>query len=148
MNSETTTQPNSIPGLLRELRDEATTLVQQQVALAKVELKENVSRLGGHLAKIAVGGVVTFVGAIVLLIGIGHLLGVLLEAAGFREATAQWLGLVIVGLIVAVIGWVLLSKARKALASESIAPRQTIETLKADRHWAQNKLQHSHESTS
>jgi H+/gluconate symporter-like permease len=148
MNSETTTQPNSIPGLLRELRDEATTLVRQQVALAKVELKENVSQLGGHLAKIAVGGVVTFVGAIVLLIGVGHLLGVLLETAGFSEDTAQWLGPVIVGLIVAVIGWVLLAKARKALAAESIAPRQTIETLKADQHWAQNKLQHSHESTS
>jgi H+/gluconate symporter-like permease len=146
MNSDTATQPTSIPGLLRDLRDEATTLVRQQVALAKVELKENVSRLGGHVAKIAVGGVVTFVGAIVLLIGVGQLLGVLLEAAGLSDNTAQWLGPVIVGLIVAVIGWALLAKAKKALAQESIAPRQTIETLKADQHWAQNKLQHSHES--
>lgn len=146
MNPDTTTQPNSIPGLLRDLRDEATTLLRQQVALAKVELKENVSRVGGHLAKIAVGAVVTFVGAIVLLIGLGQLLGVGLEAAGLSEDTAQWLGPVIVGLIVAVIGWALLAKAKKALASESIAPRQTIETLKADQHWAQNKLQHSHES--
>jgi H+/gluconate symporter-like permease len=147
MNSDPTTQSTSIPGLLRELRDDASTLLKQQVTLAKVELKENVSRLGGHVAKIAVGGVVTFVGAIVLLIGLGQLLGVLLEKAGMSEDTAQWLGPVIVGLIVAVVGWMMLAKAKKALAKESIAPRQTIETLKADQQWAQNKLQHSHEST-
>lgn len=147
MNSDPTTQSTSIPGLLRELRDDAGTLLKQQVTLAKVELKENVSRLGGHVAKIAVGGVVTLIGATVLLIGLGQLLGVLLEAAGMSEDTAQWLGPVIIGLIVAVIGWSLLSKAKKALARENIAPRQTIETLKADQQWAQNKLQQSHEST-
>ena len=147
MNSDPTTQSTSIPGLLRELRDDAGTLLKQQVTLAKVELKENVSRLGGHIAKIAVGGVVTLIGATVLLIGLGQLLGVLLEAAGMSEDTAQWLGPVIIGLIVAVIGWSLLSKAKKALARENIVPRQTIETLKADQQWAQNKLQQSHEST-
>ena len=133
--------------MLRELRDDAGTLLKQQVTLAKVELKENVSRLGGHVAKIAVGGVVTLVGATVLLIGLGQLLGVLLEAAGLSDDTAQWLGPVIIGLVVAVIGWALLSKAKKALAQESITPRQTIESLKADQQWAQDKLQHSHEST-
>ena len=147
MNPDPINQPSSIPGLLRELRDDAGTLLKQQVTLAKVELKENVSRLGGHVAKIAVGGVVTLIGATVLFIGLGQLLGVLLEAAGLSDDTAQWLGPVIIGLVVAVIGWALLSKAKKALAQESITPRQTIESLKADQQWAQNKLQHSHEST-
>ncbi|MEO6002935.1 MAG: phage holin family protein [Opitutus sp.] len=148
MNSDTSTspQPNSIAGLLRELRDEATTLVKQQVTLAKVELKENISRVGSHVAQIAIGGVVTLLGATVLLIGVGHLLGVMLQAAGLSDDTADWLGPVIVGLIVAVIGWLMLAKAKKALTTESVAPRQTIETLKADQEWAQNKLQPSHES--
>ena len=147
MNSDTAPQPTSIASLLRELREDAGTLLKQQVMLAKVELKENVTRLGGHVAKIAVGGVVTLMGAIVLLIGLGQLLGVLLEAAGLSDDMAQWLGPVIVGLTVAVIGWTLLAKAKKALTHDAIVPRQTIETLKADQQWAQNKLQHSHEST-
>jgi hypothetical protein len=147
MNSETTSQPNSIPSLLRDLRDEATTLVRQQVALAKVELKENVSKVGAHLASIAVGGVVTLMGAIVLLIGLGQLLGVGLEAAGLSAQTAQWLGPVIVGVVVAVIGGGMLAKAKKALAHDSVVPRQTIESLKADQQWAKTKLQQSHEST-
>lgn len=146
MNAENV-PTNSVVGLLRDLKDEAATLVRQQVTLAKVELKENVARVGGHVAQIAVGGVVTLLGAIVLLIGIGHLVGVGLIRAGLSEETAQWLGPVLVGLAVAVIGWVMLSRAKKALADDPIAPRKTIETLKADQAWAQNKLQHSHEST-
>jgi hypothetical protein len=143
MNTETSSQAHSIPSLLRELRDEAGDLIGKQVTLAKVEMKEEVSRMGGHLAKIAVGGVITFVGTIVLLIGLGQLLGVLLEAAGLSDDTAQWLGPVIVGLIVAIVGWAVLAKAKKALADDSIVPRKTIETLKADQRWAQNKLQPS-----
>ena len=143
MNTETTTQSHSIPSLLRELRDEAGELMGKQVTLAKVELKEEVTRMGSHVAKIAVGGVVTFVGTIVLLIGLGQLLGVLFEAAGLSDNTAQWLGPVIVGLIVAVVGWALLAKAKKALADDSLVPRKTVETLKADQQWAQNKLQPS-----
>jgi hypothetical protein len=143
MNNETTPQPHSIPALLRELRDEASDLLGKQVTLAKVEMKEEVTRMGNHVVKIAVGGVITFVGTIVLLIGLGQLLGVLFEAAGLSDDTAQWLGPVIVGLIVAVIGWALLAKAKKALADDSIVPRKTIQTLKADKEWAQSKLQPS-----
>ena len=145
MNSETA-QSNSIIGLLRELKDEAATLVRQQVTLAKVELKENVARVGGHVAQIAVGGVVTLLGSIVLLIGVGHLVEMLLIRAGLSEEAARWLGPTIVGVIVAIIGWVMLARARKALADDPIAPRKTVETLKEDQTWAQNKLQHSHES--
>lgn len=147
MNPENGTSSNTVVGLLRDLKEEAATLVRQQVALAKVELKENVARIGGHAAQIAVGGIVTLLGAIVLLIGVGHLAGVLLVQAGLSEDTAEWLGPMLVGVMVALVGWVLLSKARKALADDPLAPRRTLETLKADQAWAQNKLQHSHEST-
>lgn len=145
MNSDTPS--STIASLLRDLRDEALTLVRQQSALAKTELKENVARLGGHVAQIAVGGLVAFTGAVVLLIGIGLLAGLLLTHAGLDEDTARWLGTTLVGLIVAIIGWALLAKAKKALARDPIAPRQTIETLKQDQQWAQSKLHHPHEST-
>ena len=39
MNSDPS-QPNTLPTLLRDLRDETTTLLRQEVALAKAELKE------------------------------------------------------------------------------------------------------------
>jgi predicted phage tail protein len=131
---------NSIPGLLRELRDETTTLLRQEVALAKSEMKENVSRMGSHAIQIAVGGFVAYAGIIVLLIGIGHLLGALLIRAGMDEQVAQWLAPSIVGLIVAIIGWVMLSKAKNSLAQDDLAPKQTIESMRENKEWAQNKL--------
>jgi xanthine/uracil permease len=131
---------NSIPGLLRELRDETTTLLRQEVALAKSEMKENVSRMGSHAIQIAVGGFVAYAGIIVLLIGIGHLLGALLIRAGMDEQVAQWLAPSIVGLIVAIIGWVMLSKAKNSLANDDLAPKQTIDSLRENKEWAQNKL--------
>lgn len=140
-------QTSSIANLLRELRDEATTLLKQQVTLAKVELKENVFRLGGHVAQIAVGGLVAFAGAIVLFVGLGYLISMLLIRAGLEPENAQWLGLVIIGALVITAGAVLLAKARKALANDPLSPRKSIETLRTDQQWAQEKLQPSHEST-
>jgi xanthine/uracil permease len=143
MNSESSSNPNSITGLLRELRDETTTLMRQEVALAKTEMKENVSRMGGHVAHIAVGGFVAYAGIIVLLIGIGHLLGAVLIKAGMDEQVAQWLAPSIIGLVIALIGYMMLSKAKNAMAHDEIAPRQTVESLRENKEWAQRKLHHS-----
>jgi hypothetical protein len=132
--------PNSIPNLLRDLRDETTTLLRQEVALAKSEMKENVSRATSHALHIAIGGFVAYAGIIVLLIGIGHLLGALLIRAGLDEEVAQWLAPAIVGLLVAIVGWIMISKAKNAMAHEDIAPRQTIESIRENKQWAQRKL--------
>ena len=139
MNSEST-NPNSIPTLLRELRDETSTLMRQEVALAKTEMKENVSRMTSHAVQIAVGGFVAYAGIIVLLIGIGHLLGALLIRAGFDAQVAEWLAPSIVGLLVALVGWAMLAKAKNAIANDDLKPRQTIDSLRENKQWAQSKL--------
>ena len=136
-------QPNSIPHLLRDLRDETTTLLRQEVALAKAELKDNTSRMAGHAVHIAIGGFVAYAGIIVLLIGIGHLLGAVLVRAGLDRDVATWLAPAVVGLAVALIGWAMLSKAKAAIAHDDLVPRRTIDSLRTNKDWAQNKLQSS-----
>lgn len=142
MNHDTS-HPNSIPTLLRELRDETTTLFRQEITLAKTEMKENASQVAHHAAHIAIGGFVAYAGVIVLLIGIGQLLGALLVRAGLDPNVATWAAPTVVGLVVAIIGWSMLSKARKAMAHEDIKPQQTIETLRENKQWVQSKLHHS-----
>lgn len=139
MNSDSSPS-TSIPHLLRDLRDEATTLLRQEVALAKTEMKENVSRMSSHAAQLAVGGFVAYAGVIVLLIGIGHLLGALLIRGGMDPEVAQWLAPSIVGLVVALIGWAMLSKAKRALSHDDLTPRQTIDSLRDNKQWAQRNL--------
>ena len=133
----------SIPGLLKELRDETTTLLRQEVALAKAELKENTSKMTGHAVQLAVGGFVAYAGIIVLLIGIGHLLGALLVRLGMDADVVSWLAPAIVGLVVALLGWGMLARARHAMMQDEIIPRRTLDSLRANKDWAQNKLQHS-----
>lgn len=142
-HSDPTQHPSSIPGLLRELRDETTTLFRQEVALAKTELKDNATKMGGHLAHMAMGGFVAYAGIIVLLIGIGHLLGALFVRMGMSEGLATWSAPTLVGLVVALIGWAMLSKAKAALAHDDLTPRQTIDSLRTNKDWAQSKLHHS-----
>src|SRR3954471_22959219 len=99
MTQESSAQPStSIPTLLKELRDETTTLLRQEVALAKIELKQNATQAAGHGIKILVGGFVAYAGAIVLLIGLGHLLGTALIRAGMDSDLAAWLAPTVVGL--------------------------------------------------
>lgn len=143
MNEDPTPHSTSIPGLLRELRDDTTTLFRQEVALAKTELKDNVSKLGGKVAQLAVGGFVAYAGVIVLLIGLGQLLGALLIRAGLDEGIATWLAPTVVGLLVAIIGWVMVLKAKKGMAQADLAPTQTMESLRENKEWAQSKLHQS-----
>ena len=142
MNPETS-HPNSIPVLLRELRDETTTLLRQEVGLAKAEMKENISRMGTHASQIAIGGFVAYAGIIVLLIGIGHLLSAILIRAGLDAQVAAWMGPSIVGLIVAIIGWAMYSKAKHAIAHDDLTPKKTIESLRENKQWAQSKIHQS-----
>jgi hypothetical protein len=143
MNQDSITPTNSIPVLLRELRDETTTLLRQEVALAKTELKDNFSHLTNHAMHVAIGAFVAYAGIIVLLIGIGQLLGALLIRAGVDERVANWASTAVVGLVVAVIGWAMLAKAKHAMAHEDIKPHQTIETMRENKQWVQSKLHHS-----
>ena len=146
MNPANGTGPTSTIGaLLTELRDEGTTLLRQEVALAKAELSETASRLGRNSAKVATGGAVAYAGGIVLLIGVGALAGRGLARLGMPPDAAQWLGFVIVGAIVALIGWSMLAKAKRALRDTSLTPRETIASLKQSRRWAQDKIHHRHE---
>ena len=142
MNSDST-HTTTLPTLLRDLRDETTTLLRQEVALAKAELKENASRMGGHAAHIAIGGFVGYAGVIVLLIGLGLLISSLLVRAGMDPDLAQWLAPAALGAIVALIGWSMVSRAKKALATDEVKPRQVIESMRENKEWAQSKLQHS-----
>lgn len=132
--------PFSLAALLRELRDETTTLLRQEVALAKAELAEKSSRVTRHAAQYAVGGFVAYAGVIILLIGLGYLLEAGLVSGGLDPAVAEWLAPIVVGLAVALIGWSMLAAAKRALAASTLVPEQTLQSLRENKQWAQNKL--------
>ena len=140
-NSTTTHETRTIGTLLRELFDEARDLFRQEISLAKTEASEKASLLGRNVAFIGAGAFVLFAGAIILLAGLSVLAAWGLRAAGLSAETAMWLGPMAVGLIVTIIGGVLVQKGIKTLKDGSLKPERTIQSIKEDKQWTQQRLQ-------
>jgi hypothetical protein len=126
----------SIGDLLGELANETTTLLKQELALAKVEIRQEVRIAARNSAYVAAGGAVAYAGAIVLLIGLGWLIGQLLGA------TLIWLGLLLVGAIVAGAGYALVQKGLSTLQDMDATPERTAETLKENKQWLKDEINH------
>lgn len=141
---ETTTtnhETRTIGALIRELFEEARDLFKQEVTLAKTEASEKASILGRNVAFIAAGGLVAFAGALFILGALSVLLGWALQNAGLSPGNAAWLGPAIIGLVVAITGYVLIQKGLKTLKDGSLKPDRTIQSFKEDKQWTQQQLQ-------
>ncbi len=116
----------SLGELFAELSQETSTLVRQEVALAKAEMSQHASRIGKDIGFLAVGGTVLYAGFLVILAGVTIILA---------ELMPWWLSTLLVGIIVAGVGFGLVQKGRNDLKQSTFAPKQTIETIKEDKEW-------------
>lgn len=125
------TEP-SLGQLFGDLIGDVQRLFKQEIALAKTETTQSAKRLGMDLAKIVAGALVLYTGVIFLLAA---------AVFGLRELDLPWsLSALIVGAVVAAIGIILVLRAKSDLTSGSLAPTETIESLKEDGEWAKGQL--------
>jgi hypothetical protein len=116
--------------LLKQLANETTTLVRQELDLAKAEMREK-----GRIAGPAVG-MIGAAGAAALLAA-GALTAFLILA--LDGLMANWLAALIVAVVYgAAAAFLYLRGKARVDAVGSAAPRQTIETLKEDAQWAKH----------
>jgi Putative Actinobacterial Holin-X, holin superfamily III len=141
MNSEP--PASSIVGLLRDLRAETSTLLQQEVELVKVEVTEKITELAGNAVQVGIGAFVAYAGAIILLLGLADLVGTILIRVGVDVDMATWISRALVGIVVALIGWSMIAKAKKAIAAQKIIPDKTLQSLQDSKEWVQDKIQSS-----
>jgi xanthine/uracil permease len=120
----------SLGELFSELAQETSTLVRQEVNLAKTEMSHKASRAGKHIGVLAAGGAVAYAGLLAILAGVIVLLD---------NVMPLWTSALVVGVVVAIVGYLLVRRALDALKREDFAPRETIETLKEDQQWAKDQ---------
>ncbi len=120
----------SLGELFSELAQDTSTLVRKEVQLAKTEIGQKASRVGKDVGSLAAGGAVAYAGLLAIIAGIIVLVG---------QVIPMWLSALLVGLVVAGVGYFLLRRGLEALKREDLAPRQTIETLKEDGQWAKDQ---------
>lgn len=129
----------SLGQILRDLREETTQLLRQEVDLAKTEMSEKMSRLGSNMGSVATGGAVLFAGALVLLAALT--LGLIALFSQFMDRdVAMWLAPLLVGGILAGVGYGMVKKALQALKQEGIAPQRTTQSLKENKEWLTAKM--------
>ena len=118
--------------LVKQLANDTTTLVRQEVSLAKLELGQATKKVGKGVAFLAVGGSLVLVGLLTL---VAFLVMVLADMFDDKP----WLGALIVGLFFVGVGAMVALSARKELYASSLAPTETLNTLRDDKQWAQNE---------
>lgn len=120
----------SLSDLLSELAGDFSTLVRQEVDLAKAEVKQEAKHAGQAAGALVGGAVAAFVALLLLAFAL---------AWGLAEVLPPGFAFLIVGLLFAVVAGVLLQSGRKKLQHVEPAPTQTIETLKEDKQWLQDR---------
>lgn len=115
----------SISSLFSDLWRQTTTLIEQQAALAKAEASEKVTQVTIGAGTIAAGGAVLFAGFIILLMAVVNALAPLLP-----PRLAPWLAPAIVGIVVLVIGFIMVSGGIKALQAHNLKPSRTVDSLR------------------
>ena len=130
----------SLGELLRDLSNETSALLRKEVELAKTEMSEKASKVGGDVGKIALGAAMAFLGGLAVLYAVIMGLTALLDTF-LPLGVAVWLAPLIVGGILVMLGYGRASKAIADLKGTSLAPRQTTQSLQENKQWLQAKIQ-------
>jgi hypothetical protein len=122
----------SLADLFSDLTREISTLVRNELALARVEMSTKISRAGRHVGAIAFGGVIALAGVFTLVAAVVLLL--------VRAGMPAWAAALLVGVGLAAVGAMLASRAVSALRQEDLKPTETIETLKETAAWKRQTM--------
>ena len=117
----------SLGDLFSDLTREITSLVRNELALARAEMSTNHSRAARHAGTMAFGAVVARAGLFTLAAS----LVLVLVNAGMPALGAALL----VGLGLAAVGAMLAMRSLNALRQEDLTPTETIQTLKETTEW-------------
>ncbi|HKP48521.1 MAG: phage holin family protein [Gemmatimonadales bacterium] len=118
-------QERSIGELFGQLTQDMTLLVRQEVQLARTEMTEKLSKLTTNLISVGAGGFVAYLGGLALMAAL------ILAVRDLANISLAWSAL-IVGGILAIIGYVMLQRGMKELKQVELAPRRSVENIKDD----------------
>jgi len=122
----------SLGELFADLARQTSTLVRQELRQAGTEMGQRVSGVGKDLGVLAAGAVVLHAAFLALvaaiIIGLADL------------GLSWWLAALLVGLVLAGVGYALVGRARAAIKRADVLPRHTMEQVREDQEWAKEQI--------
>ena len=141
-NGELTTRTDneSLPTLFSRLGDDVMELFNSQLALFKVEIKEEAGAYARGVTMIAVGAVIAVVGFALLNVAIAFAVSTLFAQANFSQPASYALGFVVTGAFYLIVGAILVMLMKSRLAKQELVPQRTVQELRKDKQWLKNEL--------
>lgn len=130
-NSTVNQDDRSLGDLGAELAREMSTLVRQEVNLARTEMTQKAKAAARDVALMVAGGVVAL-GAYLALLAF-CIVGLI------QIGVPYWLSALIVAVVFGALAYLLVQMGMSGLKRTNMAPQQTIETLKEDVSWAREQ---------
>lgn len=130
----------SIPNLLTRLGDDVMQLVNSQLALFKVEIKEEANAYARGAVMIAIGGVVATIGFALLNIALAFAVSLLFAHANFSQPASYALGFVVTGVFYLIVGGIMVLVMKSHLAKQKLMPPITVQELRKDKQWLKSEL--------
>jgi uncharacterized membrane protein YqjE len=130
----------SLPNLLGRLGDDVMQLINSQLALFKVEIKEEASAYARNATFIAVGGAVAAIGFALLNVAIAFGVSTLFARADFSQPASYALGFVVTGVFYLLVGGIVVLAMKNRLAKQQLVPPMTAQELRKDKQWLKSEL--------
>jgi uncharacterized membrane protein YqjE len=121
----------SLGELFSELSNELSTLLRQEMALARAEMSQKLSRAAKDAVFVVIGGVLAFGGYLALIATLIIVLTFLVPL---------WLSALIVTVVFLVVGFIFVQRGLSDLKKVNPVPERTVESLKEDKEWAKEQL--------
>jgi uncharacterized membrane protein YqjE len=123
---------NLVRGILTDLR----TLLHEEIALARIELREQAGR--------ARSAAVSY-GIMAAALGIGSVFLLVAAAVGIADLFEwpAWAGFLAVALLLCAVGLAALASGRKQLHRVHAVPPQTVSTLKENARWLAKRISYA-----
>jgi hypothetical protein len=118
------TEGESVVSLLRQLLDQLSTLMRQELALAGAEMSRSLATMKAGVASAAIGGAVVFLGIMALLA---------CATLALTLVLAPWLATLIVGVVVTGTGGGMLLAGQSRLKSAELKPKRSEQSLRRDK---------------
>jgi len=137
---DTLNDNESLPTLFGRLGDDVMQLFNSQLALFKVEIKEEASAYARSVTMIAIGAVIATVGFALLNVAIAFAVSTLFAQANFSQPASYALGFVVTGGFYVLVGAVVVMLMKNRLAKQDLVPQRTVQELRKDKQWLKNEL--------
>src|SRR4026209_2236819 len=129
----------SLPNLFSRLGDDVMQLFNSQLALFKVEIKEEANAYARSVTVIAIGAVIATVGFALLNVAIAFAVSTLFSQANFSQPASYALGFVVTGGFYVLVGGIVVLVMKNRLGRRNLVLERTVQELRKDKQWLQNE---------